>query len=35
MAYDADAAVRKEAYETELKMYDTIKEPIAFALNNI
>ena len=34
-AYDADAAVRKEAYETELKMYDTIKEPIAFALNNI
>ncbi len=35
MAYDANAAVRKEAYETELKMYDTIKEPIAFALNNI
>jgi len=35
MAYDADAVVRKEAYETELKMYDTIKEPIAFALNNI
>ena len=35
MAYDADAAVRKKAYETELKMYDTIKEPIAFALNNI
>ena len=35
MTYDADAAVRKEAYETELKMYDTIKEPIAFALNNI
>ena len=35
MAYDADAAFRKEAYETELKMYDTIKEPIAFALNNI
>ena len=35
MSYDADAAVRKEAYETELKMYDTIKEPIAFALNNI
>ena len=35
MAYDADAAVRKEAYETELKMYDTIKEPIAFALHNI
>ena len=35
MAYDADAAVRKEAYETELKMYHTIKEPIAFALNNI
>ncbi len=31
MAYDVDAAVRKEAYETELKMYDTIKEPTAFA----
>ncbi len=23
------------AYETELKMYDAIKRPIAFALNNI
>lgn len=34
-AYDADAAVRKAAYEAELKMYDAIKEPIAFALNNI
>lgn len=35
MAYDADSEVRREAYEAELKMYDAIKEPIAFALNNI
>ena len=34
-AYDSDAEVRKSAYEAELKMYDTIKEPIAFSLNHI
>lgn len=35
LAFDAEASVRREAYETELAMYDTIKEPIAFALNSI
>ena len=34
-AYDSDAEVRKSAYEVELKMYDAIKEPIAFSLNHI
>ena len=34
-AYDSDAEVRKSAYEAELKMYDVIKEPIAFSLNHI
>ena len=34
-AYDPDPAVRKEAYEAELKCYDKIKEPVAAALNNI
>ena len=35
MAYDPDAAVRKAAYEAELKCYDRIKDPVAFALNSI
>lgn len=35
LAYDKDPAVRKKAYEVELAMYRHIKEPIAFALNNI
>ena len=35
MAYDADPAVRKAAYEAELACYDRIKDPIAFALNSI
>ena len=34
-AYDSDAEVRKSAYEAEIKMYDAIKEPIAFSLNHI
>ena len=34
-AYDSDAEVRKSAYEAELKVYDAIKEPIAFSLNHI
>ena len=34
-AYDSNAEVRKSAYEAELKMYDAIKEPIAFSLNHI
>ena len=35
MAYDADPAVRKAAYEAELACYDRIKDPVAFALNSI
>lgn len=34
-AYDSSAEVRKHAYEAELAMYDSIKEPVAFSLNNI
>ncbi len=34
-AYDADAIVRKEAYEAELKAYDKIKDSIAYSLNSI
>lgn len=35
LAYDADPAVRKSAYEAELKAYDRIKDSIAFSLNSI
>ncbi len=35
MAYDADAQVRKDAYEAELACYDRIKDAVAFALNSI
>ena len=35
LAYDEDAAVRKDAYEAELACYDRIKDPIAYALNSI
>lgn len=35
MAYDADPAVRKAAYEAELKCYDRIKDAVAFSLNSI
>lgn len=35
MAYDADATVRKEAYEAELTAYDKIKDSIAYSLNSI
>lgn len=35
LAYHPDGAVRKQAYESELQMYESIKEPVAFALNNI
>ena len=33
LAYDADPQVRKDAYEAELACYETIKEPVAHALN--
>ncbi len=35
MAYEADPAVRKAAYEAEIASYDKIKDPVAFALNSI
>ena len=35
LAYDADPAVRRNAYEAELSCYDRIKDPIAFALNSL
>lgn len=35
LAYDSDGAVRKEAYEAELKAYEKIQDSIAFSLNNI
>ena len=35
LAYSADAAVRKDAYEAELACYDAIKDPVAFALNSL
>ncbi len=35
LAYDADAEVRRKAYEAELKCYDSIKEAVAFSLNSI
>lgn len=34
-AYSDDAQIRKQAYETELKSYDKIKDAVAFSLNNI
>ncbi len=35
LAYDADAAIRKKAYEAELACYERIQAPVAFALNSI
>ena len=35
LAYDPDPQVRKDAYEAELACYDSIKEPVAHALNAI
>ena len=35
LAYDPDGSVRKAAYEAELKCYEKIKGPVAFALNSI
>lgn len=35
LAYDKSQDVRRRAYETELKMYESVKEPVAFSLNNI
>ena len=35
LAYDADPAVRKDAYEAELNCYERIADPVAYALNSI
>ena len=35
MAYDADPAVRREAYEAELACYERIADSVAYALNSI
>ena len=35
LAYDPDPAVRKAAYEAELKCYDAIKDSVAYALNSL
>lgn len=35
LAYSADKGVRKAAYEAELRCYDKIKDPVAYALNSI
>lgn len=35
MAYDPNPSVRKKAFEAECAAYESIKEPVAFALNNI
>ena len=34
-AYDPDAAVRRSAYEAELKAYDRIRDGVAYSLNSI
>ena len=35
LAYDADPRVRKDAYEAELRCYERIKDPVAYALNSL
>ncbi len=35
LAYDADPAVRKDAYEAELASYEAIRDAVAFSLNSI
>ena len=35
LAYDPDPQVRKDAYEAELACYESIREPVAYALNAI
>ena len=35
LAYDADADVRKDAYEAELACYERIEDSVAYALNSI
>lgn len=35
LAYDGDAAVRKDAYDAEIACYDKIKDGVCFALNSL
>lgn len=35
LAYDADPAVRKDAYDAEIACYDKVKDGVCFALNNL
>lgn len=35
LAYDPDGDVRRRAYEAELQAWDSIREPVAFALNGV
>lgn len=35
LAYDKDPAVRREAYQLELALYEQLKDSVAFSLNNI
>jgi pepF/M3 family oligoendopeptidase len=35
LANDPDEGVRKRAYETELRAWESVKEPVAFALNSV
>ena len=35
LAYDADPAVRKDAYDAEIACYDRIKDGVCFALNSL
>ena len=35
LAYDADPAVRKDAYEAEIACYSRIADPVAYSLNSI
>ncbi len=35
LAYDADAAVRKDAYEAELACYERIQDAVAYAMNSL
>ncbi|MCI5997293.1 MAG: M3 family oligoendopeptidase [Peptoniphilaceae bacterium] len=35
LAYSPDAKLRKEAYYKELELYNSLKDPISFSINNI
>lgn len=35
LAYSPDAKIRKEAYYKELELYNSLKDPISFSINNI